>query len=68
MVIDDLGLELLKDLLQLRVADVVLVQWDSAIEVGSSTHGQVVNHDYLVALRAEAVGDVRADEPGPAGN
>jgi hypothetical protein len=38
------------------------------VEVGPAAGGEVVEHPHPVALREEALDDVRADEARPAGD
>ena len=54
----------------LRVGDVALVELVlDAVEVGAVAGvGELVEDDHLVAGRREAVDEVRADEPGAAGD
>ena len=66
--IDDLWVKLPKDALQRVVADVLLEELCLRMDVPGIPGRQVVDDGHLVALRAEAVGDVRANESSAAGN
>ena len=68
VVIDDLWAKLPKDALQVRVADVVLVELCLRMDVLGITGRKIVDDGHLVALGTEADGDVRADEASAAGD
>ncbi len=52
----------------LAIADVRDDEPDGRIEVGAVAGREVVEHDDVVAARAERVDDVRSEEPGAAGH
>jgi hypothetical protein len=66
--IDDVGSKVFEDLGQRLVADIVLVELDSWVEVGRVAGRQIVDDRDFVPLRAEPIGDMRADKASPAGD
>src|SRR5437870_2750017 len=64
--VDNIWFEVLERLRQTLVANVVLTQTNGGIEVVPIAGRQLVDDRDVMTRGAEAIGDVRADEPGAA--